>query len=240
MVIHLEDLSPKGTADAILRLGEDCDALAGVCIDHPMVNAAVEKLAKANVPFWAMLSDLSTPARAGFVGANATKLGRSAGWFMHRLLPTGGRVAVLLGSSDYTAQCLYESGFRQYLSQKGSKIDILAPRETEENVEQAYALTRDILRIQPNLSGLFMAGGGIDGVIQALQDQHLTDMTLVSTELSEKTRTHLLQGSVDVALSHPAEVVATNVVHVMENNRPRGLDAMIVDVEHQIMVSESI
>lgn len=240
VVRHMDDLSPEATAEAIRSLGAECDAVAGVCIDHPRVSLAVADLATAGVPFWSMFSDISAPERAGFVGANGWKMGRSAAWFFQRMHPTGGTVAVLTGSNRYLAHQEYDSGFRNALAGSSAMFRLLPTRETQESDKQAFDLVHQLLAEHPDLTGIFLAGGGVDGAIAALQSLGREKLTLISTEISDRTQGYLTEGLVDVAISHRAELVAQQVVHAMERAISPGLSPVILTTPQDIVISESI
>lgn len=216
IVRHIEDMTPHSVADALLELAEECDCIAGVCIEHPRVNQAIRELAEKSIPFWALLSDVSSPERAGFIGTNGWKLGRSAGWFMARLCPPHSKIAVLLGAEQYLCQKEYEAGFLNYLKEADCTFILIPATQTFEDDNQSYQLTTTLLRDDPEIGGLLMSGGGIDGVVKALREFPNSNVRIVSTEISEMTPQHLLDEVVDVALSHEFGRVAELAVKVME------------------------
>jgi len=218
IIRHVDDLSARSIADALLSLADECDSVAGVCIEHPRVNQAIHELAMRGVPFWALLSDLSAPHRAGFIGTNGWKLGRTAGWFMSRLCAPDSTIGVFIGSEQYLCQKEYEAGFLNYLREAQSDFKLLPARQTLEDDENAYRLTKRLLDENTSLSGIFMGGGGIDGVVHALQERADRKICVVSAEISDLTPKHLIDEVVDVALSHEFGTVAALAVQAMETS----------------------
>src|SRR5271165_3317982 len=82
VIEHRDDLSPEATAERLLKLGRDVDAIAVVTVDHPRITEAIERLRANRVPVVAIISDLTAPARAGYVGLDNWKVGATAGWAM--------------------------------------------------------------------------------------------------------------------------------------------------------------
>jgi LacI family transcriptional regulator len=242
VIRHLDDLSPDAMADALLDLAKDCDAVAGVCVDHPRVNMAVSDLAARGIPFWAVLSDLTSQHRAGFVGANGWKLGRSAGWFMSCLSPPQAKVAVIIGSGGYLCQREFEGGFRGYLKDVSSRIELVPAGETGEDDRVAEEIVGRLFADHRDLAGIFMAGGGVDGVVAARKRAMGRDVKVVSTELSENTERHLVEGMVDVALSHAFGEVAKTVTRAMGDGTTRRAHGapVIHSVPLQIAISENL
>ncbi|NWJ25279.1 LacI family transcriptional regulator [Rhizobium sp. Td3] len=216
IIRHVDDMSPRSIADALLGLADECDCIAGVCIEHPRVNQAINELAARGVPFWALLSDVSASNRTGFIGTNGWKLGRTAGWFMSRLCPPNSTIAVLIGSEQYLCQKEYEAGFLNYLQEATCELTRLPTRQTNEDDETASLATRQLLAENKDLSGIFMSGGGIDGVVKALAECPDRNVRVVSAEISDQTPGHLIEELIDVALSHEFERVAEAAVQNME------------------------
>ncbi len=69
-------------------------------MDHPRITEAIERLRADRVPVVAVISDLTAPARAGYVGLDNWKVGASAGWAMAKLCKRPGKIAVFVGISS--------------------------------------------------------------------------------------------------------------------------------------------
>jgi LacI family transcriptional regulator len=242
IVRHVDDMSPKSIADALLSLAEECDCVAGVCVEHPRVNQAIQHLAFRGIPFWALLSDISAPNRAGVIGANGWKLGRSAGWFMSKLCNSNSKIAVLLGSEQYLCQKEYEAGFLNFLREANIDFHVLPTQQTNENDNIARELTTQMLHQHRDLCGIFMSGGGIDGVVKALKENPDRTIRVVSAEISEKTPDHLVDGVIDVAVSHEFEQVATIAVQAMETSILSHLSAhpVVQSIPMKILMRENL
>lgn len=215
VVRHLATLDPAEMAAALRELGGECDAIGGVLTDHPLVHDAVEELAAKGVPVWALFSDLSK-ARAGFIGADPTRMGRSAGWFIRNLCADGGKVALLTGSHSYHAHCRYESGLRGFLEESGSRFRVLPAAETLERDERAREVMAELISAHPDMVALVVAGGGMEGAVAALSPEQRRRLTVVGTELSIAMDRCLAAGEVDAVLSHPVDQVVEELVSRME------------------------
>ncbi|WP_172328403.1 LacI family DNA-binding transcriptional regulator [Mangrovicoccus sp. HB161399] len=215
VISHLADPDPDITAEALLELGSRCDAVAAVCIDHPRVNLAVEQLAARGVPVLAMLSDISSAARRGFVGANDWQLGRTAGWFVRRLCPQGGEVAIVTGDPRYLCQQANAASFRTYISGTGgAELRIVEAPSTGESDARAAQIVRDLASRHPRLAAVMIAGGGLEGAAEGLRG-HASPPLLMGTELTPRTRAALVDGRIDMILSHPSETIARSAVRAL-------------------------
>ncbi|ANT60998.1 hypothetical protein AYJ57_11855 [Salipiger sp. CCB-MM3] len=212
---HISGPCPERTAEALLALGEKCDAIAAVCIDHPQVNMAVEELHARGIPVVAMLSDISSKHRRGFVGSNDWQLGRSAGWFVQRFCPQGGKVALMTGNPRYLCQQSHAASFRAFIQgATGSGLSILEAPSTDESDARAQQVVTALLHEHPDLAAIMLAGGGLEGAAEALRS-HDRPPLLIGTELTERTRSALVSGRIDMILSHPGEAIAREAVHAM-------------------------
>ncbi|BBP59150.1 LacI family DNA-binding transcriptional regulator [Pseudomonas sp. St316] len=215
---YLDDLDPVIVAQRILALRDQVDGLGVVAVDHPRVREAVAQLRETGVSVVALLSELSSASGTGYVGLDNRLTGRTAGWFISRLARQPGAVAVMLSSQRFQCQELCELSFRSYLAEHSSEWELLASRLTLEDDEFAYGNTLDLLSAEPDLVGLYVAGGGIAGVLRALrslQDQQIRLPVVVCHDLTPLTREALKTGLVQAVLSHPVVTMAEQAVQAL-------------------------
>nr|WP_237359275.1 substrate-binding domain-containing protein [Rhizobium phaseoli] len=214
----MDDLAPDKAAEAIYALSREADVIGMITSDHPQVNHAVDGLAAENIPVVTMISDISTASRAGYVGNDCIKKGRTAAWFIAGLNNDGGKVAVFVGSHRYLAQELNEMGFRSYFRESAPGFQMLETVATLEEPEIAYEATRRLLQTEPNWVGLYVAGGGITGVMRALREDGgpaAKRLVVIAHELTNETRAGLAEGLIRVVLSHPAKLLGETLVRAM-------------------------
>ena len=72
---------------------------------------AIQFLSHQAKPVVAYITDQSSPQRAGYVGADNWKLGRTAAWFIAQTTCRPGRVQVLIGNHRYHCQDISEASF---------------------------------------------------------------------------------------------------------------------------------
>lgn len=230
IVRFMDDLSPDKAAEAIYSLSREADVIGMITSDHPQVNHAVDGLAAEGIPVVTMISDLSTASRAGYVGNDCVKKGRTAAWFIAGLNANGGKVSVFVGSHRYLAQELNEMGFRSYFRESAADFQMVETIATLEEPEIAYEATRHLLQTEPNWVGLYVAGGGITGVMRALREDGgpvAKRLTVVAHELTNDTRAGLAEGSIKVVLSHPAKSLAESLVRAMAEALNAGRPATV-------------
>ncbi len=222
-VQHLDDLAPAHVAAAIEELGRRCDAIALVAADHPRVTEAVGRVRARHVPVYTLLSDISAPDRLGHIGIDHRKAGRTAAWAVTRLARAPGPVGIMLGSHRYLGHELSETSFRSYCREHAPAFPLLEAGVSFEDPGFAHEATMELLRRAPDLVGLYVAGGGQDGVIAALREEGAADrVVLVCNELVPATRAALIDGVVDLVIGTPLRALAERTVAIMGAALARG------------------
>lgn len=216
LVAFIDELVPAAIARRLREVGREADALAVVAVDHPHVTEAIDELAERGVPTFALLTDLTAPSRAGYVGLDSRKVGRTAAWAISRLAREPGPVGVLVGTHRYLGQELAEISFRSYFREHAPGFRLLETVVDLEDDRIAYEATLDLLGRNRSLQGIYLAGGGMKGMIEALRDERVGDRVVaVCNELLPVTRAALLDGVVDLVLSTPLATLAARAVEAM-------------------------
>lgn len=217
LIEHLDDLTPRHVAARLTRMAQQVDAVALVAADHPTINQAIASVvAQHQVPVFACVSDLSSDAIAGYVGVDNHKMGRTAAWVLSRLCPAHSKVALLLGSHRYLCQEQCEISFRSYLREVVPTFHVLETMVSLEDTQLAQNAAWELLHQHPDLSGIYVAGGGIEGVIDALRDTPQPRLVTVCHDLSDITRQALLDGTITTVLSHPLPAMAARLCDAMQ------------------------
>lgn len=240
---YLDDLAPARVAEGLLRLAGKSDAVALVAADHPRISEAVETVRANGTPVFALLSDITAPARTGFLGIDHRKAGRTAAWAISRLAEAPGKVGVLIGNHRYLGQELCEISCRSYFREHAPGFRVLDALMSLEDTRLAHEATLELLSRHPDLAGLYVAGGGMEGVIGALREHGRYDrIAVVCNELIPETRAALIDGVVDLVIATPIAALADRTVAAMAaalGQKGSELAAQ-VHLPFELYVSESI
>ena len=243
VVEFMDEIVPSMIAAKLREVGARVDALAVVAVDHPHVNEAVEELQAKGVPVFTLLSDLSSSARAGHLGIDSRKAGRTAGWMISRLAKQPGKIGILVGSHRYLNQELAEISFRTYLRENAAAFQPLEPIVNLDEHRIAYEATIDLLTSNPDLVGLYAAGGGMEGMIRAIRDEKAGDRVIaVCNELIPDTRAALIDGVVDLVIHTPTKQLAAKAVELMAaalaDRPPESIREVVLPAE--LYISENL
>jgi LacI family transcriptional regulator len=212
----LEELSPQNIASRMLALGEKCNAIGVVAAVHPLVTQAVETLQQRGVPVFALISQLAATGNVHYVGLDNWKVGRTSAWAIERICTAPGKLGILVGNHRYSCQEMNESGFRSYFREYAPEFTLLEPLTTFESSAVAEEMTEQLLRENPDLAGLYVAGGGISGALAALRASgRAGKIVVVGYQLMDNTRAALLDGTLTLVISHPLTRLSDELVQGM-------------------------
>jgi LacI family transcriptional regulator len=241
IVVFVDELIPSVIAAKIRELGRVADALAVVAVDHPHVNEAIEEVTATGVAIFTLLTDVSAPSRAGYIGIDNRKAGRVAGWTIARLAKKPGKVAVLVGTHRYLGQELAEMSFRSYFREHAPNFQLLETLVNLEDDRIAYEAIVHLLKNNDSLVGLYVAGGGMKGMIQALRDERAGDrLVAVCNELLASTRAALIDGVVDLVLATPLPLLATRAVEAMSQATESTPNGKHAPLPVELYISENL
>ncbi|TWA98956.1 hypothetical protein [Bradyrhizobium stylosanthis] len=77
-------MTAEAVASNLLTFVKQSDAVAIICADRPLVSQAIDQT--TSVPIVAYVADLPAASRAGFVGTDNWKAGRTAGRLIRQMV----------------------------------------------------------------------------------------------------------------------------------------------------------
>ena len=237
-----EELVPKRIADGLYAMERNCDALAVVAVDHPAVAEAIENISAKGKPVFTLLSDVSTPARKAYLAVDSRRAGRTAAWFVTRLVKNPGKVAILVGSHRYLSQELTEISFRSFMREHAPGLQLLEPNFILDDPKIAYETVIDLLQAHGDLVAIYDCGGGREGLISALRDEGKAGkIVTVCNELTADTKAALTDGTLDMVLDTPTTTLATKLVQYMiaACDESRAIPSQVL-VPANIFISENM
>jgi LacI family transcriptional regulator len=218
VIEFMDDLTPRRVVAQMRAMAARVDALALVATEHPHICEAIDELSAQGLPIFSLISDVSAAGRTGYVGIDNWKVGRTAAWAIANLSPKPGKIAIMMGSHRYVCQEQCEISFRSYFVDKAPGFQILETLISLDDRHLAEEALHELLEQHPDLTGLYMAGGGIEGVMDGLREHRPAGRNVVVTvchELTPLTSAALVDGYVSMVISHPRELVAAQLVEVM-------------------------
>ncbi len=151
---------------------------------------------------------------------NNLKVGRIAAWMLATAARKTGKIAIFVGGHRWHGHELRETGFRSYFRESMPQFQVLDTLVNLETRQLTYEATLDLLARHPDVVGVYLAGGGMEGAIQALREvRQRGQVALVVNELTPESRTALSDGFVTMVISTPLRQLCTDLVRMMAAQR---------------------
>jgi LacI family transcriptional regulator len=211
--------SPQAPDEIVAKLetlARKTAAVAVVAPEHPIITAAVERLKEAGIPVFSLLSDFAAGVRQGYVGVHNAKVGRTAAWMIARCAPRPGKVALFVGSHRFHGHELREIGFRAYFREAAPEFTVLDTVINFESLELTHDALFELAAKHPDLAGCYVAGGGMEGAIDALREIAPDRRpVMVVNELTPHSRPALAEGIVAMAIGTPLGPLSRELIRLM-------------------------
>lgn len=219
IVEHMDNLTPEAVSDRMLKMGERVQALAVVSAEHPRIANAIETLAAQGVPTYGLISELTAACGTGYIGLDNWRVGRTAGWAIAGMCKRPGRVGIVVGNHRYRCQELNESGFRSYCREHAADFTLLEPVQTFEDNAIARDVTEQLLKREPDLVALYVAGSGMPGALEALRASgRAGQIVTVGNDMTEHTRMGLIDNVLTMICAHPIQRLASDAIAQMQGD----------------------
>lgn len=208
--------TPEAFAATLETLGRDVDVLAAVAPNHPRLTRVVEALKADGVATFSLLNDFAQGARAGYLGTDNLRVGRIAAWMLTTQIKNPGQLVVFIGGHHWHSHQLRETGFRTYLREHAPNFDLLPTMINLDTRQLTHEATLDLLARTPDLRGIYVAGGGMEGAISALRETRPPGrVALVVNEITPDSRAALSDRYVSLALATPLPTLCRDTVSEM-------------------------
>ena len=139
-----------------------------------------------------------------------------AAWLITRTVKSPGKLAIFVGGNRWHGHDLREVGFRSFVRGAGAGFEVLDTLVNLETRQLTYEATLDLIDRHPDLRGIYVAGGGMEGAIAALREKHPAPrISLAVNELTADSRAALIDGYAVMAISTPLTDLCTDLIEMM-------------------------
>ena len=209
--------SPADMANLMLGMRGRVDAVAATAVNHHQITEAVLSLKGAGTPSFALFNDFAQGERLNYIGLNNLKVGRIAAWMLATAARKHGKIGIFVGGHRWHGHELRETGFRSYFREAQPNFQVLDTLVNLETRQLTYEATLDLLARHPDTVGLYLAGGGMEGAIQALREvRQPGQVALVVNELTPESRSALSDGYLTMVISTPLRQLCADLMGLIK------------------------
>lgn len=219
--------APRDVATDLLGMIGKVDVVAATAVNHHQITEAVTEMRAAGVPVYALLSDFAQGVRESYFGLNNLKAGRGAARMLEAICNRKGKIALFVGGNRWHGHELREMGFRLHFRETEPGFEVLDTLVNLETRQLTYEATLDLLLRHPDLAGMHLAGGGMEGAIAALREEVPPgQVALVVNERTQESFQAMEDGYVSMIIGTPLEqlcqaLIAAAVGRVLGPNSPQ-------------------
>lgn len=238
----LDGFGPESVLPALEAISMRTSGIGIVAADHPKTRDAIRRAREAGLRVVTIASDVPESGRSAYVGVDNTVAGRTAALLMGRMVGGVGTIALFLGSRAYDGHQGREAGFRAVLEQDFPALTLLPPIETGESSGRTRNAMTQLLRSHPNLTGVYCVGAGRTGIVGALEESRSPRRPLVVVhDLTDRTRTWLADGLIDVVIDQNVQLVGEQaVIRLLGAIATSAPQLRLKDIEPRIILRENI
>lgn len=151
-------------------------------VDSKSAGEGVKKAAAAGIPVFTYDVQVTDEAAKALIvshiGSDNYQGGRLAGESMMKVTGDQGQIAII-GFPEVTSCILRVEGFRDYLKENGSKLEIVTELSGKGNRNDGYSVATDILQAHPGISGIFAINdpsglGAHSAVVKAGKEEQIS------------------------------------------------------------------
>lgn len=207
LVIELESVNVEHFLDAIDQLLEQgVQAMALLPTDDESLRIRINDLIeRQNMPIITFNSDIVGTKRMCFVGQDSYRSGQACAGLMALAMRNGGKVFPITGHLTKFASKQRVNGFLDECSAHYPQMHLLPLQTCFDNDEYAYEITLHALQANDDLTGIFTASYGQNGVCQALLDcNRKAEICHITYDLTPANREHLINGNIDIVIGQGA------------------------------------
>ena len=235
--------TPTDFAHLMHNMAGRVDVMAATSVMHHDITEAVRELKEKKIPTFSILNDFAQGYRTSYVGVDNMKVGRLASWMIASSATSQGKVAIVVGGHRWHGHELREMGFRSHFREYSPNFQILDTLINLETRKLTYETVIDLLHRHKDLRGLYFAGGGMEGAVDALREERLPgEISVIVPELTDVSKRALSDRFLTMSISTPIDSLCRDVVALMVKSKLNQSPNLLGEyfLEPQIYLPESV
>lgn len=196
-VENFEAMTWTSTIENCIASGYDALCIFGVSDE---LNPVVQQATDAGILVYCFNGDLPDTERMAWFGLDDYAGGVTSGEAIVEALPDGGKYAIITGDFSVTGHEKRRTGCRS-VTDEVEGLELIGEYENNDDANQAYSLTTDLLTANPDLKAIYVTAGGPSGAAQALIDAGKAgEVTLVCHDVLDAVADYIADGTISVAI----------------------------------------
>lgn len=222
------------------------EQFAGVAVfplDDKQVKRKINQLSEKGIAIITLNSQIDSINDICFIGQDHFKGGRTAAGLMGRLLPGGGDIGIIISSKNLSCHRERLHGFMDKIKESYPGLHVVKVLENQDRKDEAFKIALEYCNKYPDLKGIYITGGGIAGVGNALNIAGKQKaIKVICHDLVPDTIELLKSGTVDFALGQNPEqqgylLVKTLFDYLVKKQKP---SEKVIDIPIVIVTEDTL
>lgn len=202
-VLQVKSFDKNIHLEAIKRLKDN--RYQGLCItsiDVPEVKEAIDDIVISGLPVITVNTDITSTGRLCYVGPDYTHGGRTAAGLLS-MMNNEEKLFILIVTGSFHIKGHNEriKGFTEGLEAHKMNFEVVCLLESMDDDEQAFTLTSECLKQNPQINCVFIAAAGVKGACEAIMHLHMQDhVKVMSFDDIPSTKALVKQGIISFTL----------------------------------------
>lgn len=206
-VHELKSISAKNVIEVMETMKEQrISAIALMPSEDELLKKIIDCFVEdENIPIVTLNSDLDTTKRLSFVGQNTFQSGRVAGQLMGEIISGHGHVCIISGHPSNISLKNRINGFCQEIRENYPEIEMVDICHCFEDNWVASKIVEEITVKFPKLVGIYITGGGEDGVCQKIKELNLAkQIKIIAHDFQGNNVNYLYEGIINFLIGQDA------------------------------------
>lgn len=219
------------------------DGVAIMAHETPDVRDLIIHLKAEGAAVVSLITDQPQAPRDHFVGIDNEAAGRTAGVLVGRFVgKRAGKVAVVVSSMQAHDMVDRRLGFDRVMAERFPDLQVLPSIEGYDDRDLTAQITRASLQSHDGVVAIYVAGAGTRGVTETIAELGLAgQMVVVAHELTQHTRTALIEGSIDAVIAQDVGHLARSALRVLRAKSDRlNIDVGQEQINITILLRENL
>lgn len=175
------------------------NAIALMPSEDQLLRLTIDKFAdEYNIPVVTFNADLEGTKRICFVGQDGVRSGRAAAGLMAEIVNEVGKVCVISGNENNHSLIGRVRGFVEEIGNSYPELTVIGPRYTYDDNWVAERLMEEILEVNPEIKGVYLAGHGVQGVCRCLKKKKAgRRIKVVANDILKENLMYLKSGEIN-------------------------------------------
>ena len=197
---HSDPPAAAAALDAVGRTGSHGVVLKAP--DHPLVVAAVQRLADLGIPTVTFVTDVPASRRLAYVGVDNPAAGATAAYLVRQWAGEAGGVLVAVSHSSFRGEEERVVGFRRTLAELAPARAVWEVNDTDGLDRTILMAVRGALALHPSIDAVYSTGGGNVAILTAFEEVATVPRVFVAHDLDGDNRGLLRTRKISAVLHH--------------------------------------